>query len=580
MVKVQMKMPDRKNCKSIAQPTGPATITKKRATNTRLTVPMSRLRIARIATLASIATTVVACGCSKSNTTESNRADRDETTLSPLPVDSAGSPMFEEGNARPEVSLDGAASEARLTLPGSSNKLAALSWDTPIHSEPDKESTILGYLRVGAVIAASDNPVGQKDCPGGWYRIAPFGHVCVATSNATLNLEHELVRATSRRPDISSSLPYMYGTVRRAGPIYSRPPSHEEASTAEPGLDERMRQWLTTPGDNGASFRIDLWLRWKDRTSDANPTALWEAKANADIPWFVDGRTPPGNLANIGKNKADLIIGQLKRHQGFAFTDTFVRDGRRYGITTRLVTIPVDRIRPISGSSFHGFEIPKDVNFPFAIVRGRSAFAYSIDKGTRTKAKPLERRTAVQLTEKKTFHEGVLHYETADGYWVSDREVSRLDPARRMPAWGKNGERWIDINVTKQTLVAYDGMRAVFATLVSTGEAGLGDPEKTKSTKRGIFRIDRKHVTATMSSTEVGEEFELNDIPYVQYFEGGYALHAAYWHDDFGVPRSHGCINMSPDDARRLFYWTEPKLPPGWHTVRRPLTGSVVFVHP
>ena len=149
-----------------------------------------------------------------------------------------------------------------------------------------------------------------------------------------------------------------------------------------------------------------------------------------------------------------------------------------------------------------------------------------------------------------------------------------------MPAWGKNGERWIDINVTKQTLVAYDGEKAVFATLVSTGEAGLGDPESSKSTIRGIFRVDRKHITAKMSSNEIGERFELNDIPFVQYFEGGYALHAAYWHDDFGVPKSHGCINLSPDDARRLFYWTEPKLPPGWHGVRRPLTGSVVFIHP
>jgi lipoprotein-anchoring transpeptidase ErfK/SrfK len=83
-----------------------------------------------------------------------------------------------------------------------------------------------------------------------------------------------------------------------------------------------------------------------------------------------------------------------------------------------------------------------------------------------------------------------------------------------------------------------------------------------------------------MSSDVTGEEFELQDIPYVQYFEGGYALHAAYWHDDFGKPRSHGCINLAPEDARRLFFWTEPKLPPGWHSVLRPLTGTILFVHP
>jgi len=498
----------------------------------------------------------------------------------PAPVDSAGNPAFEEGDSPPEVSLNGASSESHLSLPGSSNRLAALGWETPVHQLPDKESTILGYLRAGAVVAASNKPVGNSGCPGGWFRIAPFGHVCIAPSNATLDLEHDLVRATRQRPDVTNPLPYMYGIVRRPGPIYSRLPSVEEASSAEPGHEARMKEWLSTQDQNGASFRTDLWLRWKDPTGIPDPATLWDSRANRDIPWFLDGRSPPGNLANLGKNKNDLVVGTMRRHQGFAFVDTVVRDGQRYGITTRLLSVPVDRVRPITGSNYHGYEIPNDIDFPFALVRSRNAFAYVIDKGTRTKAKPIERRSAIQLTEKKTFHAGVLHYETSDGHWVSDREVSRLDPARRMPAWGTNGERWIDINVTKQTLVAYDGTKAVFATLVSTGEAGLGDPDKTKSTKRGIFRIDRKHVTATMSSTEVGEEFELNDIPFVQYFEGGYALHAAYWHDDFGVPRSHGCINLSPDDARRLFYWTEPKIPPGWHTVQRRLTGSVVFIHP
>jgi hypothetical protein len=65
-----------------------------------------------------------------------------------------------------------------------------------------------------------------------------------------------------------------------------------------------------------------------------------------------------------------------------------------------------------------------------------------------------------------------------------------------------------------------------------------------------------------MDSRVVGEEFELRDVPYVQYFTDGYALHAAYWHDVFGQPKSHGCINLAPEDARRLFFWTGPQVPP------------------
>jgi hypothetical protein len=84
-----------------------------------------------------------------------------------------------------------------------------------------------------------------------------------------------------------------------------------------------------------------------------------------------------------------------------------------------------------------------------------------------------------------------------------------------------------------------------------------------------------------MDSTVVGEEFSLRDVPYVQYFEGSYALHAAYWHDGFGEPRSHGCINLAPIDAQWLFGWTGPTLPEKWHGVlARPLSsGTPIWIH-
>ena len=190
-------------------------------------------------------------------------------------------------------------------------------------------------------------------------------------------------------------------------------------------------------------------------------------------------------------------------------------------------------------------------------------------------------REAVLLTGRQQFFHGVLHYETKDGRWLSDRDASRLDPARKMPGWAVKGERWIDVNITKQTLVLYEGTNPVYATLISSGEAGLEDPKSTTATKRGIFRIHGKHVTNTMESDEVGEEFELRDVPYVQYFDDdGHAIHGAYWHDKFGIPKSHGCINLAPEDARRVFYFTEPSVPDGWHGAFEPLRGTVVFVHP
>ena len=58
------------------------------------------------------------------------------------------------------------------------------------------------------------------------------------------------------------------------------------------------------------------------------------------------------------------------------------------------------------------------------------------------------------------------------------------------------------------------------------------------------------------------------DVPWTVYFKRPYAIHASYWHEDFGQRKSGGCVNLSPIDGRRLFAWTEPRLPAGWHAMR------------
>jgi lipoprotein-anchoring transpeptidase ErfK/SrfK len=111
----------------------------------------------------------------------------------------------------------------------------------------------------------------------------------------------------------------------------------------------------------------------------------------------------------------------------------------------------------------------------------------------------------------------------------------------------------------------------------------LGEPGKTLSTPRGTYRIYQKHITTTMDSDVADHEFELRDVPWVMYFKGGYALHGAYWHDDFGRTRSHGCVNVAPIDARFAFEWATPEVPRHWHaTYSSDVTnqGTLVHIHP
>ena len=133
-----------------------------------------------------------------------------------------------------------------------------------------------------------------------------------------------------------------------------------------------------------------------------------------------------------------------------------------------------------------------------------------------------------------------------------------------LDAW----DRWIDVDISKQLLVAYSGTRPVFVTLVSTGRKG--SEEEPFDTPEGRWRVYSKQVTSNMDGTTASDgNYAIQDVPWVMYFEGSYALHGAFWHRSFGHVRSHGCVNLGPSDARWLFMWTTPFLPEGWHGVHQ-----------
>jgi hypothetical protein len=457
-------------------------------------------------------------------------------------------------------------------------RLGSTTMLTEVRSRPDANATKVGYLRAGAVVEIEPSEQGRAGCPGGWRKIKPYGFVCLGPE-ATLDLEHPIVRALTRRPDIAQKLPYMYGIATRGGPAYARIPTDEQLQEYEPHLDKHLAKWARDK-ESGAGYGLDVWSKWKTKEQPPALEARKDRVTDEDIPWFLkDGKVVP-NLSGKVKGADPVKIDDFVHHNGVAFVETFLSEGRRYNVSTDLRVLPADRFRPIRGSDFHGWVIGEDIDFPFALVRKKGAKKYRFDGKKMAAAGDLEWRTAVKLTGKQKVEGSHLYYETPEGFYVDDRSAGRVEPAKKMPGWGKNGEKWIDVNITKQVLVAYEGTKPVYTTLVSSGEAGLGDPETTKSTKRGIFRIHTKYLSITMDSNVVGEEFELRDVPYVQYFENGYALHGSYWHDVFGQPKSHGCVNLAPEDARRLFFWTEPPIPPGWQGVARSLTGTVVFVHP
>ncbi|MHB1294813.1 MAG: L,D-transpeptidase family protein [Anaerolineae bacterium] len=144
--------------------------------------------------------------------------------------------------------------------------------------------------------------------------------------------------------------------------------------------------------------------------------------------------------------------------------------------------------------------------------------------------------------------------------WITDKYLP-------LPTEGK----WIEVDLSEQMLWAYEGDKLVFSTDVSTGK-------ENTPTVQGRFRITRKYEAQLMS----GPGYYLPNVPYVMYFYGNFALHGAYWHDKWGTPTSHGCVNLRIEDAKWLYEWADPQMPDGVTTlVAGPDNpGTIVIVHP
>jgi lipoprotein-anchoring transpeptidase ErfK/SrfK len=139
--------------------------------------------------------------------------------------------------------------------------------------------------------------------------------------------------------------------------------------------------------------------------------------------------------------------------------------------------------------------------------------------------------------------------------------ASELEPiSPDVPAADKH----IEISIDRQTLTAYEDEEVVLKTKVATGLDQQGKPSNgiPTNTPKGSFRVGRKMPSRHMGNGDLVSNitnYELPGVPWVSYFVAtGVALHGAYWHNNYGRQMSHGCVNMSPDDAKWIYRWTVP----------------------
>ncbi len=219
-----------------------------------------------------------------------------------------------------------------------------------------------------------------------------------------------------------------------------------------------------------------------------------------------------------------------------------------------------------------GVSVDEGEPVPDAIVIAPSAHVYSEPGDDAALTGELERWSVIKRDgdEPLSVRKGWIKLE--ENRYVRDDDVARFRRAPRLRRM-KKGEKWLAVDVSEQLLHAYEGKRLVRVVPCSTGVKN--------NTVPGRYRIQWKRRMQTMRMRR--GRLRVEDVQWVMYYhrQEGIAIHTAYWHQDFGKPVSHGCVNLPSEDARWVFEWTAPHALPEdserFSTPREPGSRVIVF---
>lgn len=460
------------------------------------------------------------------------------------------------------------ASALLLALPARADepqRVHADSFITWIYPRPSFDDQPIGYLRAGTAIAQKSEPrVRATGCSGGFQAIEPAGYVCLGRSAST-----EATRYSESLATLTPSRgPYPFGYALSMGsPAYRRVPTKDEVRRQEAKF--------------GRAIARPLPPHWRGHEELVGG----EHAKNGAMPPFLAERGSASRPFEQRLVRREVPFGSM-----IAVHSAFDHEGRSYLVSADGTVVPADRFLPFRHSTFAGVSLDTETALPLAWTRRtttpRQQACADDRSGTGTPGRldpptswapsclnpaegALPVRTLVELSGRRRRVGKQLFVEARDGTWLDEADLYLAErPEELASAQGK----WILFSIMRGTLIAFEGPRAVFATLASPGIGGRprtgGDPLADRTTPLGTFRIQFKHWTDDMSPEQSEHRsFFIADVAHAQFFQPPFAIHVAYWHESFGEPMSGGCINVSPRDGETLFAWTDPVLPPGWHGV-------------
>lgn len=473
-----------------------------------------------------------------------------------------------------------------------------------VYAKPSMQAKKIGFLRYGQRKRATQK-VATGECSKGWYGLEGGGFAC-ASKGLVVESKPPFMKYVPPPPNLDAPYPYEWAYVRKWNtPMWWRMPSdtelvamkeqraaleaerNAEAAPAEepapkPSGDPKPVVDPKPAADDGADLPAVEDDPKPVPTEDTGGEAPAPAPTPAPTPAPVsdEGGSPPEE-EQPEPIKLPLNPGHPWLEKGFfiSLAGTAREAGRVYWRTARGAFVRQSETFKYEAKDFEGVTLTDEVSLPIGFTDKKETKVYELTEDDKLKVVDrVDRRTFFDF-EAEVDHAGKTYMRTTDGHLVRKEHV-RMPELAALPKGLEPWDRWIDVSLSRQMMVAYEGTRPVYVTLVSTGKKG--SEEEPFETPVGRWRIYSKQVTSNMDGTTATDgNYAIQDVPWVMYFEGSYALHGAFWHRSFGRVRSHGCVNLGPSDARWLFHWTTPFLPDGWHGVHatEESPGTTIVVH-
>jgi len=279
--------------------------------------------------------------------------------------------------------------------------------------------------------------------------------------------------------------------------------------------------------------------------------------------WYSHPETDPGLLgrvygllktspAPIYETLGDAVNGTEhfrmapKPPAYLAYDQKEIVDGKTYVHMTDGGWMPAVVLEPVPLTTFSGLIISVLPSHMFGwVLQDVAGWTNASEKASSGLAH--KRYEVVSVLDQQG---GFAQLDSTD--WVPLKDLALIDLGKTAAA-PSSSCRKVDINLASQTMVVFENCRPVFATLISSALA----PAKTPTGTFTIFYKEERLPLFANERVASSEGFYLADVPWLMFFRENWAIHGAYWHDHFGEPWSHGCINVSPYDALWLYNWSK-----------------------